>query len=105
MIDKIIKKVKETERTADNIIKEAENKSVKIIKDAQNKTDDLLGKVKEESFHKGEILISENEKRAKEEAENINKNCKKEKELLQKKAFGKIENAVKIITKRVVEGK
>jgi len=44
-------------------------------------------------------------KEAMEEAKKTHENCKKEKIIIKEKAQGKIDSAVKKVTKKIVEGK
>ena len=46
MLNKIIEEVKNTERTADEIIKEADDKAGKIINNAHEEADNLIEKIK-----------------------------------------------------------
>jgi len=105
LINKILKDVKKTELSAENMIKNAEKNANEVIKNALSKVEELKEKMKIEAIQKGEMLIVEDEKRAKEESGNIKENCEKEKAVLQKKALDKIENAVNFITEKIVEGK
>ncbi|MEA2021871.1 MAG: hypothetical protein U9N08_05295 [Candidatus Caldatribacteriota bacterium] len=105
MINKILKDVKKTELSAENMMKNAEKNANKVIKNALSKVEELKDKMKIETIQKGEMLIIEDEKRAKEESGNIKENCEKEKAALQKKSLDKIENAVNFIAEKIIEGK
>ncbi|HEC91730.1 MAG TPA: hypothetical protein ENI51_01850 [Candidatus Atribacteria bacterium] len=103
MINKIIEEVKEVENVADKIIKEAEGRAIKIIKDAQLDAEKIKEQAKKETLAKGELMIVKEEKMARKEAKNIINKSIKEREIINKKAMAKIDKAVEIIIKRVVE--
>ncbi|HDK25685.1 MAG TPA: hypothetical protein ENG48_01175 [Candidatus Atribacteria bacterium] len=103
MINKIIEEVKEAENLADKIIKEAEDRAIKIIKEAQLDAEKNKEQAKKETLAKGELMIVKEEKMAREEAKNIIDKSIKEREIINKKAMAKIDKAVEIIIKRVVE--
>ncbi|MEN3189884.1 MAG: hypothetical protein ABDK78_03060 [Atribacterota bacterium] len=103
MISKIIEEVKEVENVADKIIKEAEDRAIKIIKEAQLESEKIKEQVKKETLAKGELMIKKEEKIAREEAENIINKSIKERDAIYKKAMAKVDKAVEIIIKRVVE--
>jgi len=105
LINKILKDVKQTELSSENIIKDAEKNANKIIKNAINKVEELKRKMKAEAIRDGEMLIIEDEKKAREESKNINEYCEKQKKALDKKAMDKIENTTKLITEKILEGK
>jgi len=105
LINKILKDVKKTELTAENIIKGAEKNAQQIIKNAAIKVEELKEKIKVESLREGELLIIADENKAREESKNITKNCEKEKKALDNKALDKIENAIKLVTENILEGK
>jgi len=103
VINKIIEEVKEAENLADKIIKEAEDRAIKIIKEAQLDAEKNKEQAKKETLAKGELMIVKEEKMAREEAKNIIDKSIKEREIINKKAMAKIDKAVEIIIKRVVE--
>ena len=103
MINKIIEEVKEAENLADKIIKEAEDRAIKIIKEAQLDAEKIKEQAKKETLAKGELMIVKEEKMAREEAKNIIDKSIKEREIINKKAMAKIDKAVEIIIKKVVE--
>lgn len=103
MISKIIEQVKEVENVADKIIKEAEDRAIKIIKEAQLDSEKIKEQVKKETLAKGELMIEKEEKIAREEAENIINKSIRERDVIYKKAMGKVDKAVEIIIKKVVE--
>ena len=105
MIDKIILEVKKTESAADKIIKDANDKAGIIIDNAHQEEEKLIKIKKEEAKTEGKIIIEREEKIARIEANNIMKKSEREKEELSKKTLGKIDEAVKIVIKKVVEGK
>ena len=105
MINKILKDVKKTELSAENIIKDAEKNAHKITENAAIKVEEIKEKMKVEALREGEILIISDENKAREDSKNINKNCEKEKKLLNEKALDKIENAIKLVTEKILEGK
>ena len=100
----MIKDVKQTELSAENMIEDAEKKAKAIINKAADKVEELKKSIKEQAIREGEILIIGDEKNAKEESDNIYKNCNNEKEYLKRNASGKIEKAVKYITEKIIEG-
>ncbi|MCK5768140.1 MAG: hypothetical protein KAH35_07205 [Candidatus Atribacteria bacterium] len=105
MINKILKDVKKTELSAEKIIKDAEKNAHQIIENAAVKVEELKEKMKVEALREGEILIISDENKAREESKNIIKNCEKEKKLLNEKALDKIENTIKLVTEKILEGK
>jgi len=105
LINKILKDVKKTELSAENIIKDAEKNAHQIIENAAIKVEEIKEKMKVEALREGEILIISDENKARENSKNINKNCEKEKKLLNEKALDKIENTIKLVTEKILEGK
>jgi len=105
LLNKIIEEVKKTESTADNIIKEADNKADKIINNAHEEVNKLIEKINEETKEEGKVIIEREEGLARIEADNIRKNCEREKEELGKDSLKNIDKAVKIVTKKLMEGK
>lgn len=105
MINKILKDVKKTELSAENIIKDAEKNAHKITENAAIKVEEIKEKMKVEALREGEILIISDENKAREDSKNIKKKCEKEKKLLNEKALDKIENAIKLVTEKILEGK
>jgi len=105
LIDKAILEVKKTERAADKIIKDANDKAEIIIDNAQKESDKLIERIKEEAKKEGKMIIEREEKLARIEADNIIKKSEIEKEELGKKSLKNIDKAVKIVIKKVVEGK
>jgi len=92
LLNKIIEEVKKTESTADNIIKEADNKADKIINNAHEEVNKLIEKINEETKEEGKVIIEREEGLAK-------------KEELGKDSLKNIDKAVKIVTKKLMEGK
>lgn len=105
MIDKIILEVKKTEYAADKIINAANDKAEIIIDNAHQESDKLIEKLKEEAKTEGKLIIEKEEKYARLEANNIIKESRRAKEELSKKTLIKINEAVKIVIQKVVEGK
>ena len=105
MLNKIIEEVKNTERTADKIIKEANDKAEKIINNAQEDAEKLIKRIKEEAKKEGKVIIEREERLARIEADNIIKKCEREKGELHKNSLKNIDKAVKIVIKKVMEGK
>ena len=105
MLNKIIEEVKKTETTADNIIKEANVKNDKIINNAHGEANRLIERIKEETKKEGKIIIGREEESARIEADNIRKSCEREKEELGRKSLKNINKAVKIVIRKVMEGK
>ena len=100
----MIKDIKQTELSAENMIEDAEKKAKAIINKAADKVEELKKSIKEQAIREGEILIIDDEKNAKIESDNIYKNCNNEKESLKRNASNKIEKAVKYITEKIIEG-
>lgn len=105
MLNKIIEEVKKTETAADKIIKEADAKAEKIINDAHEEADKLIERIKEETKKEGKVIIEREEGLARIEADNIRKSCEREKEELCRKSLKNIDEAAKIVIKKVMEGK
>jgi ATP synthase H subunit len=105
LIDKIILEVKKTEYAADKIINAANDKAEIIIDNAHQESDKLIEKLKEEAKTEGKLIIEKEEKYAGLEANNIIKESRRAKEELSKKTLIKINEAVKIVIQKVVEGK
>jgi len=105
LLNKIIEEVKKTETAADKIIKEADDKADKIINNASEEVNKLIERIKEEAKKEGKVIIEREEGFARTEADNIMKNCEREKEELDKKSLKNIDEAVKIVIKKVMEGK
>ena len=105
MLNKIIEEVKKTERTADKIIKKANDKAEKIINNTHEEVDKLIERIKEEAKKEGKMIIEREEKLARIEADNIIKKCEREKGELRKNSLKNIDKAVKIVIKKVMEGK
>ena len=105
MLNKIIEEVKKTEIIADKIIKEANVKDDKIISNAHGEANRLIESIKEETKKEGKMIIAREEELARIEAGNIIKNCEREKEELGKNSLKNIDKAVKIVIRKVMEGK
>ena len=105
MLDKIILEVKKTECAADKIIKDANDKAEIIIDNAHKESDKLIKRIKEEAKEEGKMTIEREEKLARVEAGNIIRKSEIEKEKLGKKSLKNIDETVKIVIKKVMEGK
>ncbi len=105
MLNKIIEEVKKTETTADNIIKEADDKSEKIINNANEEVNKLIERINKETKEEGKLIIEREEESARIKADSIRKNCEREREELGKDSLKNIDKAVKIVIKKVMEGK
>ena len=104
MINKILKDLKQTELTADNMIKEAEKNADKIITKAISEVEELKKSTKSTATVEGKKMIINEEESAKKEAEAIKNKCKTEEEKLKKDSLDKIEKAVNFVADKIIEG-
>jgi len=105
LLNKIIEEVKKTETAADNIIKEADDKAEKIINNVNEEVNKLIERINKVTKKEGKLIIEKEEELARIEADNIRKNCEREKEELGNNSLKNIDKAVKIVIKKVMEGK
>lgn len=105
MLNKIIEEVKKTEHAADKIINDANDKADKIANDAHEEVDKLIERIKDKAKKEGKMMIESEEKLAMIEADNIIKKSEREKEELRKRSLKNIDIAVKMVIKKVLEGK
>ena len=89
-------------RSENILVKAAEAGELDIIKHCVQK---LIERIKEEAKKEGKMTIEKEEKLARIEADNIIRKSEIEKEKLGKKSLKNIDEVVKIVIKKVMEGK
>ena len=101
-ISEAITTIKKAETDAEKLIEDSEVKATEMINEAKAKSAEMLDEAKKEAREESEVIISEAEDNAKNEAVTIKKPSDSDVAQITSQSKGKVDDAAKIIVENVL---